>query len=64
MAEELTTAMHSEFIGEEIEYTDILIMSAYGAIKRGATKQEALSKYHLTESDYDNNIDRVLTANS
>ena len=61
MAEELTTAMHSEFIGDEIERSDLEIMAVYGAMKRGLTKQEALAQYQMAEKYYDSNIDRVLS---
>lgn len=61
MAEELTTAMHSEFIGDEIPRLDLEVMAVYGAMKRGLSKQEALAKYQMTEKVYDSNIDRVLS---
>lgn len=60
MAEELTTAMHCEFIGDEIDSSDLEVMAVYGAMKRGLTKQEALAQYQMTEEFYDSNIDRVL----
>ena len=60
MKEELTTLMHSEFIGNEIPLNELKIMGVYGAIKRGLSKQEALSEYGITEEDYDNNIDNIL----
>lgn len=60
MEEELTTAMHEEFIGEEISHLDLQVMGAYGAMKRGLSKKQALSKYELSEKVYDENIDRVL----
>lgn len=62
MAEELTTAMHEEFIGDEISHNDLKIMGAYGAIRNGASKVKALRKYGLTEGEYDANIDRVLSS--
>ena len=60
MAEELTTAMHSEFLGDEVSYFDLRIASVFGAINRGFSKKEALAKYELTEQEYDDNIERVL----
>lgn len=60
--EELTTEMHSEFIGKEIPKLDLYVMSVYGAIARGATLDEALKKYGLTKEQYEANIDRVLSS--
>ena len=39
---------------------DTKVMGVFGAMRRGATKEEALEKYGLTEKEYDDNIDRVL----
>lgn len=58
--EELTTAMHEEFIGHEISHLDLMVMGAFGAMKGGLSKQEALQKYELTEDEYDNNVQRVI----
>ena len=60
MAEELTTAMHEEFIGMEIPHLDLQVMGVYGAMKRGFSKQEALAEYDISEAVYDANIQRVL----
>ena len=60
MAEELTTAMHGEFIGEEVSDFDLRIAAVYGALNRGVSKQEALTQYGLTVEQYDSNIQRVL----
>jgi len=60
--EELTTAMHEEFIGKEISHDDLHIMGVYGAIMRGLTKERALAKYEMTEAFYDRNIERVLNS--
>lgn len=59
--EELTTAMHGELIGKDIEAKDLAVMGVRGAINRGLTKAEALAKYHLSEKFYDDNIERVLS---
>lgn len=61
MKDELTTAMHAEFLGDEINDFDLRIMSVYGAISRGILKQKALEEYNLTESEYDKNVLRVLS---
>lgn len=61
MAEELTTAMHSEFMEGEISRFDLNVMAVYGAMKRGLSKKEALEKYSMSEKTYDSNIDRVLS---
>lgn len=60
MKEEFTTAMHEELIGKEIPHRDLLIGSVYGAIKNGVKKSDALVKYGVSESEYDQNIQRVL----
>lgn len=60
MKEELTTAMHEEFIGDEISHFDMQVMGVYGAMNRGLQKKAALSRYGLTEEEYDDNITRVL----
>ncbi|MFG6385765.1 MAG: hypothetical protein K1V80_04760 [Muribaculaceae bacterium] len=60
--EELTTEMHSEFIGDEIPKIDLYVMGVYGAIARGVTIEEALKKYGLSREEYETNIDRVLSS--
>ena len=60
MAEELTTAMHEEFVGDEIKHLDLQVMGVYGAIRRGVEKRKALADYGISESEYAENIDRVL----
>lgn len=47
-------------MADEIGVADTKVMGVYGALRRGATKEEALRKYELTEKEYDDNIDRVL----
>lgn len=47
-------------MADEIGVTDTKVMGVFGAMRRGATKEEALKKYGLTEKEYDDNIDRVL----
>lgn len=47
-------------MAHEVGVTDTKVMGVFGAIRRGATKEEALKKYGLTEKEYDDNIDRVL----
>lgn len=60
--DELTTAMHEEFIGHEIPHFDLMVMGVYGAIGRGISKNEALKKYGLSEKEYDDNVERVLSS--
>lgn len=61
MAEELTTEMHYEFLEDMgVSKRDYFIYGASGAIARGVPKAEALTRYGLTEAEYDANIDRVL----
>lgn len=62
MKEELTTDMHSEFIGSEIPKLDLYVMSVYGAVRRGSTLEEALKKHGLTSEVYEANIKRVLSS--
>ena len=45
---------------DEVGVYDTKVMGVFGAMRRGATKEEALEKYGLTEKEYDDNIDRVL----
>ncbi|SDC12927.1 hypothetical protein [Niabella drilacis] len=59
--EELTTDMHEEFIGGEINGLDIKVMGVYGAVARGVDFQEALKQYDISEAIYNRNIDRVLS---
>jgi hypothetical protein len=61
MKEELTTKMHAEFIGDEIPDLDLKIMAVYGAMARGVKKESALREYGLTDKEYRENIDRVLS---
>lgn len=60
--EELTTEMHSEFIGEEIPRLDLYVMGVYGAVARGLPLEEALNRYGLTRKQYEANIERVLSS--
>lgn len=60
--EELTTEMHSEFIGDEIPKFDLYVMGVYGAVARGVPIKEALAKYGLTREEYEANVDRVLSS--
>lgn len=60
--EELTTDMHSEFIGKEIPKFDLYVMGVYGAVARGMMLEDALNKYGLTREQYEANIDRVLSS--
>lgn len=47
-------------MADEIGVADTKVMGVFGAMRRGATKEEALTKYGLAEKEYDDNIDRVL----
>lgn len=61
MKEELTTAMHEEFIGDEISHDDLRVMGVYGAMNRGFSKKDALARYNMSEEYYDANVERVLS---
>lgn len=60
--EELTTDMHGEFIGHEINGLDLKVMGVYGAVSRGVDLQEALKEYDISEAIYNRNLDRVLSS--
>lgn len=60
--EELTTKMHSEFLGDEISNLDIKVMGVYGAVNRGVSLKDALKEYKISEREYNLNLDRVLSA--
>lgn len=54
--------MHYELMSCEMSEFDFRVMAAYGAISGGLSKAEGLQKYNLTESEYDDNIDRVMSS--
>lgn len=60
--EELTTAMHSEFMEGEVNRFDMKIMGVYGATNRGVALEDALRQYGLTKNQYEENVDRVLSS--
>lgn len=60
MAEELTTFMHEEFLGDEIDHNDIMVMAVFGA-KRRIGLDKALEEYGITKEFYEANIKRVLS---
>lgn len=59
--EELTTEMHSEFLGKEISQLDLKVMGVYGAVARGVSLDDALERYGLTREQYEQNVERVLS---
>lgn len=60
MLDELTTTMHSEFIGGEIPTFDLKVMGVYGATNRGESLESALERYGITPKEYWDNVERVL----
>lgn len=62
LKDELTAEMHYELIGCEMSDFDFRIMAACAAIWRGVPKAESLRKNNLTEREYDDNIERVLSS--
>lgn len=62
LKEELTTAMHSEFMEGEISQFDMRVMGVYGATVRGVPLADALAKYKMTAAVYLANVDRVLNS--
>lgn len=61
LKEELTTAMHSELLGNDIPVLDLRVMSVYGSIRQGMPLEKALTQYRMTEKQYLDNVDRVLS---
>lgn len=59
MKEELTTLMHSEFFDDPQERVEILVMGAAVRIQKGGSKNEILSKYGITEQQYDETFKRI-----
>ena len=62
MKEELTTLMHAEFMEGEMSRFDLIVLSVFGAIRRGIPKKEALKQHNISEEEYDANIDKVLNS--
>lgn len=62
LKEELTAEMHYELMSCEMSELDFRVMAAYAAISGGISKEEGLRKYNLTESEYDDNVDRVMSS--
>ena len=60
MPDELTTEMHWEFMQGEMSQEDFLVMAVVGAMKRGASKADALKKFGLSERYFDENVVRVM----
>ncbi|MEE6186349.1 MULTISPECIES: hypothetical protein [Chitinophagaceae] len=56
--------MHSELLGHEINNLDLRVMAVYGAVSRGEKFENALKAYDLTEEQYNDNINRVLSASA
>ena len=52
MKEELTTKMHAEFFGDEYTPEEWSAMAVFGALRRGASLEDALAKNNLTETRY------------
>lgn len=52
MKDELTTSMHSEFLGDEYSKEEWAAMGVFGAVNRGVTLKKALAEYGLTEKSY------------
>ena len=48
MAEELTTKMHKEFLGDRVSDFDLRVAAVYGAMNRGVSQRAALMENKLT----------------
>ena len=51
--DEFTTEMHWEMMEGEMDRQEFLAWAVYGAIRRGSTKADALTKYNVSEEYYD-----------
>lgn len=51
--------MHSEFFDDPQEQLEVLVMGAALRIHRGVPKSEILSKYGITEQQYDETFKRI-----
>ena len=61
MKEELTTLMHSEFLGDEIPVEDLLVMDAYSQVCcDGISIEKACKDNGITVDFYKANVDRVM----
>ena len=56
--DEFTTEMHWEMMEGEVDRQEFLAWAAYGAIKRGLPKAEALSKYKISEEFFEQVMNR------
>ena len=59
MKEELTGLMHSEFFDDPEERNKVLAVCVAWKIKKGASKNELLQKYGLSEKEYDSIISNI-----
>lgn len=61
MKEELTTLMHSEFIGREIPIDDLLVMSVWAQVNRkGIALETACADCGISVKQYQDNVERVM----
>lgn len=61
MKEELTTLMHSEFIGKEVPIDDLLVMSVWAQVnKKGIALEKACADNGITVEQYKDNVKRVM----
>ena len=60
MKEELTTAMHADFLAEDgWTRLDVKVLGAWANILKGVSKVDACKKHGITIEEYDANIERV-----
>ena len=52
MKEELTTKMHGEFMEGEYTQEEMAAMGVFGMLNKGASLEDALAKYEMTEARY------------
>ena len=60
LSEELTTAMHAEFMEDEMSPRDLAIMGCSAAVKRLRSLSAALKEYGLTKDEFLRELPRAL----
>ncbi len=57
--DEFTLEMHAEMLEGEISLFDLKVMGISAMLEKGATMDEALKRYPMTEQEYKDNVKRV-----
>jgi hypothetical protein len=56
---EFTPEMHYELLKDECSHLEIMIMTASVYMRRGMSKEKALAKCSITESQFNDNYSKV-----